>query len=48
VLGLKLAANSTHGEIAWGVVAGVVALLYAAIILVKRKSGKSILGRNTK
>lgn len=43
-LGLQLAANSRGGEIAWGVVAGVVALIYAAIVLVKRKSGKSILG----
>ena len=43
-LGLQLAANSKGGEIAWGVVAGVIALIYAAIVLVKRKSGKSILG----
>jgi hypothetical protein len=38
--GLKLAANSKTGEIVWGVVAGVVALLYAVIVIVKRKSGK--------
>jgi hypothetical protein len=47
-LGLQLAANSKHGEIAWGVVAGVVALLYAAIVLVKRKDGKFLLGGSTK
>jgi hypothetical protein len=45
---LQLAANSKHGEIAWGVVAGVVALLYAAIVLVKRKDGPSLLGWSTK
>jgi len=47
-LGLQLAANSRGGEIAWGVVAGVMALIYAAIVLVKRKSGKSLLGGRTK
>jgi hypothetical protein len=45
---LQLAANSKHGEIAFGVVAGVVALLYAAIVLVKRKDGTSLLGWSTK
>jgi hypothetical protein len=36
-LGLKLAANSKNGEIAYGVVAGVVALLYTLIVVFKRK-----------
>jgi hypothetical protein len=47
-LGLQLTANSKHGEIAFGVVAGVVALLYAAIVLVKRKDGRRLLGGSTK
>ena len=45
---MKLAANSEGGKIAWGVVAGVMALVYAAIVLVKRKSGKSIVSWRTK
>lgn len=36
-LGLQLAANSTGGEIAYGVIAGVVMLAYAIIVVVKRK-----------
>lgn len=41
-LGLKLAANTKNGEIAFGVVAGVVAVMYASIVLVKRKGGKAV------
>jgi hypothetical protein len=37
-LGLKLANNTKGGEIAYGVVAGVVALLYTAATLAKRKN----------
>jgi hypothetical protein len=36
-LGLKLAANSHGGEIAYGVVAGVMAIAYAGIVALKRK-----------
>jgi len=36
-LGLKLAANTKHGEIAYGVVAGVIALVYALVVVFKRK-----------
>ena len=37
-LGLKLANNTKNGEIAYGVVAGFMALMYTAIVLSKRKS----------
>ena len=37
-LGLKLANNTKGGEIAYGVVAGVVALLYTAAVLARRKN----------
>jgi hypothetical protein len=43
-LGLQLAANNRGGEIAWGVVAGVVALVYTLAVVVKGKSGKSLVG----
>jgi len=36
-LGLQLAANTKNGEIAYGVVAGVVALAYAVLVVFKRK-----------
>lgn len=43
-LGLKLAANSMKGEIAYGVIVGVIALLYIAVVLFtglsKRNSGR--------
>jgi len=42
---LRLAGNSRGGEIAWGVVAGVIALVYTVIVLIKRKS---VIGRRTK
>jgi hypothetical protein len=42
-LGLRLAANTKNGEIAYGVVAGVVAVVYAVLVVVKRK-GKSVGG----
>ena len=45
---MKLAANSRGGEIAWGVVAGVMSLVYGTLVLVKRKSGKSIIGKKPK
>lgn len=41
-LGLKLAANTKAGEIVFGVIAGVIALLYTLTVLVKRKSGKNV------
>jgi hypothetical protein len=46
--GLKLAVNSKGGEIAWSIVAGITALGYTAILLIKRKSGKSMIGRGAK
>jgi len=36
-LGLRLAANTKNGEIAYGVVAGVMALAYVVLIVFKRK-----------
>jgi len=44
-LGLKLADNTKSGEIAYGVVAGVVAVVYAVLVVVKRKE-KGV-GRST-
>lgn len=41
-LGLKLAANTHGGEIAYGVVAGVVAVVYAATVLLKKKSSQGV------
>jgi len=38
-LGLKLAANSRGGNIAYGVVSGVVTLAYVAFVVIKRKGG---------
>jgi len=38
-LGLKLAANTKKGEIAYGVVAGVVGVVYVVLVGVKRKGG---------
>ncbi|RDL42332.1 CBD9-like protein [Venustampulla echinocandica] len=38
--GLRLAANSKKGEIAYGVVAGFIALLYASVVLLKRRGGE--------
>jgi len=38
-LGLKLAANTTKGEIAYGVLAGVVGVAYIALVAFKRKGG---------
>jgi hypothetical protein len=38
-LGLQLAANTKKGEIAYGVVAGVMAVVYAVLVGVKRKGG---------
>ena len=37
-LGLKLANDTKNGKIAYGVVAGFMALMYTAIVLSKRKS----------
>lgn len=37
-LGLKLAANSKNGKIAYGVVAGVVGLAYILLVAFKRKN----------
>ena len=37
-LGLKLANNTRGGEIAYGVVAGIVAMLYAGAVVSKRKT----------
>jgi sulfite exporter TauE/SafE len=39
-LGLKLSQNTTGGEIAFGVVAGVMMLVYALSVLVKRKGAR--------
>lgn len=36
-LGLKLAANTTGGKIAYGVVAGVIALAYVVVVVLRRK-----------
>ena len=36
-LGLKLAANTRGGEIAYGVIAGVVALAYVVVVVLRRK-----------
>jgi hypothetical protein len=41
-LGLKLAANTRACEIAYGVVAGVVAVVYAATVLLKRRSSQGV------
>jgi hypothetical protein len=38
-LGLQLAANTKKGKIAYGVVAGVVAVVYMVLVGVKRKGG---------
>jgi len=38
-LGLQLAADTKKGEIAYGVVAGVVAVVYAVLVGFKRKGG---------
>jgi len=38
-LGLQLAANTKKGEIAYGVVAGVMAVVYMVLVGVKRKGG---------
>ena len=51
-LGLMLAKNSTKGKIAWGVVAGVVGLVYVAIVAVTARKGahseerEKVVGRN--
>lgn len=37
-LGFKLAANSRGGEIAFGVVAGIVGILYTIVVLLKKTS----------
>lgn len=45
-LGLKLANNSKNGEIAYGVVAGIIGLIYILVTVLKRKgSGSSLLMR---
>jgi len=45
-LGLKLANNSKNGEIAYGVVSGVVGVIYIFFAVFKRKGdGSSILAR---
>jgi hypothetical protein len=45
-LGLKLANNSKNGEIAYGVVAGIIGLIYILVTVFKRKgSGSSLLMR---
>jgi len=36
-LGLQLAGNSRTGEIVYGVLAGVMAVLYTVVVVVKRK-----------
>jgi hypothetical protein len=36
-LGLQLAANTRSGEIVYGVLAGVMAVLYVVVVVVKRK-----------
>ncbi|KAG4435577.1 hypothetical protein IFR05_008923 [Cadophora sp. M221] len=44
-LGLKLAANTTNGKIAYGVVAGVVGLAYIVVCVLKRKgAGRGLTG----
>jgi len=43
-LGLKLAANTHGGEIAYGVVAGVIAVAYAATVVLKKKSSNGLGG----
>lgn len=40
-LGLKLAANTNGGKIVYGVVAGVVGLVYLVLVLLKRKGRKN-------
>ena len=47
-LGLKLADNSKHGEIAYGVMSGVVACLYIAFVLIKRKTSAPFGSRKEK
>ncbi|CZR67636.1 related to WSC4 Cell wall integrity and stress response component 4 [Phialocephala subalpina] len=45
-LGLKLANNSKNGEIAYGVIAGIIGLIYILVTVFKRKgSGSSLLMR---
>lgn len=46
-LGLKLAANTKNGEIAYGVVAGVIGLIYILFAVFKRKGGSSGLRKDT-
>lgn len=40
-LGLKLANNTTGGKIAYGAAAGVMAVAYAVVVVVKRKRTES-------
>jgi len=47
-LGLKLAGNTKGGEIAYGVVAGVVAVIYAATAGLKRKGTRTAWGGREK
>lgn len=49
-LGLQLAANTRNGEIAYGVVAGVVGVVYIVMMIVRRKDGRRGLsmGRGSK
>jgi hypothetical protein len=41
-LGLQLANNTRNGEIAYGVVAGVVAVVYAVAVLLRRKGNAGV------
>lgn len=41
-LGLKLADNSRKGEIVYGVLAGVVGVLYVGVVVVRRKGGTGL------
>jgi len=47
-LGLQLAANTKGGEIAYGVVAGVVAVVYAVVVIFKRKNTETKWGGREK
>lgn len=44
-LGLKLAANSQAGNIAYGVLAGFMALLYTIVVILKRRGNGGEGGR---
>jgi hypothetical protein len=47
-LGLRLAANSKTGEIVYGVLAGVMCVVYIVVVVIKRKGPVGFGGRRLK